>query len=70
MAWVEKDHNDNPVSTLLLCAGLPRKEWECIRCDLLTLDICFRERRKTHQIDPADCKIYREQLAEIQVLSI
>ena len=23
MAWVEKDHSDHPVSTLLLCAGSP-----------------------------------------------
>ena len=23
MAWVEKDHNDHPVSAPLLCAGLP-----------------------------------------------
>ena len=23
MAWVEKDHNDPPVSTPMLCAGLP-----------------------------------------------
>jgi len=29
MAWVEKDHNDHPVSTPLLCAGSPTTRQGC-----------------------------------------
>ena len=29
MAWVEKDHNDHPVSTSLLCAGSPTTRPGC-----------------------------------------